>query len=76
METISHLWFGLVSLGTGHSDIFISSDSNIENSHCNFGNSYDCSSANVSYDSENAKNYLAGSYKFTTKEYEVFEIIF
>jgi hypothetical protein len=44
-------------------------------SHCNLGNTYSLPEGLV-YDSEAAKNYMAGSYKFDVKDFEVFKVIF
>jgi len=56
--------------GGGH-NLYISNNSNTNNdSHSNLGNSY--SFPDYAYGSEEAKSFLAGSYKFQVSEIEVY----
>ena len=60
------------TFGGGH-EIYISNNSNTANtSYSNFGHSYDLKL--FSYDSTEAKSFLAGSYNFQTSEIEVFQL--
>ena len=60
--------------GAGH-DLCIYNDCNIyNNSYSNLGNCYELPNG-YAYKSNEARNYLAGSYSFTVDEIEVFKLI-
>ena len=61
------------SFGKANSDIFVAGDFVSENSFTNFGNSYQLPEG-MDLEAENTKSYLAGSYKFTVAELEVFQL--
>ena len=68
----SNRFFGLI-FGGGH-DLYIFSDSNTNTtSYSNLGFTYQ--HPNYQYKSAQAKSFLAGSYKFSTSEIEVFQVI-
>ena len=58
------------TFGIGDSDIFIIENSNIDEGHCNLGNTYKHPDYLVG--TEKAQNILAGSYQFRTTEIEVY----
>ena len=63
------------SFGTGN-DIYISDKSNENsNSYTNLLAAYENNSLNMTNGTEAAKNYLAGSYNFKTKEIEVLQLL-
>ena len=60
------------TFGGGH-DFYISSDSNTNNSsYSNLGHSY--KNPNYSYNTNEAKNFLAGAYNFQVGEIEVYTV--
>jgi hypothetical protein len=68
----SHSSYG-PTFGGGH-DIYVSDSSNTnENSNSNLGRSYQLPK-NITYESTEARNYLAGSYRWKTTEIEVFQV--
>ena len=61
------------TFGAGH-DIFICDYSNTnQSSYSNFYNSYKNEKLNLTYGTEEAKSFLAGSYNFLTTEIEIFQ---
>ena len=64
----------MAEFGNGN-DLVIYNDCNINtNSYSNLGSSYE-SPNGYAYQSNEARNYLAGSYEFTVDEIEVFKLI-
>ena len=61
------------TFGGGH-DLYISDDCNTNNSYSDLGHSYE-SPNGYAYGSNEARNYLAGSFNFTVNEIEVFKLI-
>ena len=58
----------------GNGDLYIANDCNVNTISCsNLGCTYE--SNGYAYRSTEAKSYLAGSYKFTILEMEVFKLI-
>ncbi len=56
-------------------DLYIYDDCNLNNSnYSNLGSSYEAPNGHL-FGSNEAKNYLAGSYTFTVQEIEVFKLI-
>jgi hypothetical protein len=61
--------------GNGHDIILYNDCNNNNNSFCNLGSTYEVPEG-LTYNTDLAKNYMAGSYKFKVKEIEVFQVKF
>jgi hypothetical protein len=62
------------TFGGGH-DLHLCDNSNTVNgSYCNLGHTYKCPDG-IAYTSNEAKNYLTGSYNFMVDEIEVYKIV-
>ena len=67
---------GILAFGGSPSDIYLNDNCNTGmSSHCNLGSTYSLPEGLI-YGSEGAKSYLAGSYQFKVKDFEVFKVIF